>query len=218
MVNSDQCRAARGMLNWTQHDLANATGISKTSIVRFEQGGSDLKSNTLEIIQKTFENADIIFPDEYGVRRKTDHVEILQGTDAANKLWDNIYLSLKATGGEVLITNVDEKKGLELDKSILLEHLKRLQESNIRERLLSCEGDTNFLMPKEYYRWVSKEMFDYGTTTYIYDNKVALQLWNNAMIMLVHSKVAFEAEKKRFEQIWKNAKIPTSSKKAPKKK
>jgi len=218
MINSDQSRAARGMLNWTQKDLASATGISKTSIVRFEQGTNELKAATLDIIRKTFENAGIIFPDDYGVRRKTDHVEIIQGTDAPKKLWENIFLSLKTPGGEVLITNVDESKGLEVDKSALLEHLAKLQEHNIKERLLSCEGDTNFLMPKEYYRWISKEMFDYGTTTYIYDNKVALQLWDNSMIMLVHSQVAFEAEKRRFEYTWKKAKIPTNKNPSSKKK
>ena len=42
MITIGQCRAARGLLDWTQQDLAEACGLSKTAINNFEKGHSDI--------------------------------------------------------------------------------------------------------------------------------------------------------------------------------
>lgn len=208
MITPQQSRAARGFLNWTQEDLAQASGISKVSIVQFERGQSDLKSNTSRAIEAAFRQADIEFPDAFGLRLRQDNVQILKGTDALKLLWDDIFHALRDGGGEVLITNVDEKRTLEVEPQALMDHLKRLKDNGISERLLSCEGDSCFLMPKEYYRWISKELFTFGTSTYLYADRVAFQMWRESIIVLIQSPDAFEAEKRRFEQLWANATIP----------
>lgn len=208
-MTPEQSKAARALLNWTQDDLARASGISKPSIISFEKGGANTQSETHKLIWVAFTRADIDFPDGNTVRKKTDYVEVLKGPNALKDLWDDIFASLKDNGGEVLITNVDEKRTLDIEKSALTEHLERLKKHHISERLLSCEGDTYFLMPHDNYRWISKELFTLGMSSYIYQGKVALQLWENSLITLIHSKDAYEAEKKRFEYMWDNALIPT---------
>lgn len=40
-----QCRAARGLLDWTQSDLSEATGLSAVTIRAFEKGGEMRESN-----------------------------------------------------------------------------------------------------------------------------------------------------------------------------
>lgn len=208
MVTPEQSRAARGLLNWRQEDLAKAVGISKVSINNFERGTTKLKSETLRAIQDAFSKVDIEFLDEVGVRRKTDKVQVFKGRDALRNLWDDIFWSLKDGGGEVLITNVDEKRTIEQEGEVLTDHLQRLREYKIKERLLCCEGDTFFLMPSKCYRWISRELFTYGTSTYIYADRVAFQIWKESMIVLIQSKDAHEAEKKRFEDLWARAGIP----------
>lgn len=208
MISSDQSRAARGLLNWRQEDLAKAVGISKVSINNFERGVTKLKSETLRAIEIAFSKADIEFPDEHGVRRKTDKVQVFKGDEAVKNLWDDIFFSLKDKGGEVLITNVDEKRALDQEGAILTNHLERLEKAGIHERLLCCEGDTYFLMPRECYRWISKELFTYGTSTYIYADRVAFQIWNEAIIVLIQSRDAHDAEKRRFDDLWDRAMIP----------
>ncbi len=208
MIKPEQSRAARGLLGWTQETLAKEVGISKVSINNFERGQTDLKSDTLKSLEAAFERHDIEFPDEYGVRRRTDSVQVLKGEDYLNTLWDDIFNTLKSTGGEVLITNVDEKRTLDIEQDKLIQHLDRLKEYGIKERLLSCDGDNFFLMPKEYYRWISKELFTFGSSTYIYADRVAFQIWREKMIVLIQSKEAHAAEKSRFEHLWQTAKIP----------
>lgn len=212
MIKPEQSRAARGLLNWNQDDLANAVGISKASIVSFERGTTNLKSETLRAIELAFDRADIEFPDEFGVRKKTDKIQIFKGPTAMKDLWDDIFYSLKDSGGEVLITNVDETRTEKSEGKTLFDHLQRLKDHNITERLLSCEGDTNFIMPKNYYRWISKELFTFGTSSYIYADRYAYQIWGESMVILVQSKDAHDAEKRRFEDLWQRATIPKAEK------
>ena len=37
-LTSEQCRAARALLDWTQADLADAVGVAPDTIARFEGG------------------------------------------------------------------------------------------------------------------------------------------------------------------------------------
>lgn len=208
MIKPEQSRAARGLLNWSQQDLAEASGLSKNSILNFERGSTDLLSDNVRVITEAFERVDIEFPDEHSIRKRTDHVELLKGPDALKKLWADIIDTLKDGGGEVLITNVDEKRTENIVHQALHDHLTKLKELKITERLLSCVDDDYFLMPQECYRWISKELFTFGTSSYLYKNKVAMQLWHSSLIVLIQSEDAYIAEKNRFEDLWSRAMLP----------
>ncbi len=54
-----QCRAARGLLNWTQEDLAAKSGVSAVTIRNFENEKSTPQRATLIVLQQTFEAAGI---------------------------------------------------------------------------------------------------------------------------------------------------------------
>lgn len=208
LITGKQCRAARAMLGWTIDDLAHNSGLARSVILRLEKEETNIRYTSLSALLKTFSRANIEFIGRHGVTEKRDSVELFQGDNALEKLWENILFTLGDTGGEILITNVDEKKALENNKQGLMAHLENLKKLNITERLLSCDGDTHFIMPKECYRWLPEEVFAMGNSTYIYDGKVAYQLWNENIIVLIHSHDAFVAEKKRFEYMWGTAIIP----------
>lgn len=63
MITSAQIRAARGMLDWSRKDLAQASGLSFTSMMRLESFDGVPSSNfkTLEAIKIAFEQAGIEF-------------------------------------------------------------------------------------------------------------------------------------------------------------
>jgi transcriptional regulator with XRE-family HTH domain len=42
----EQCRAARGLLNWTQEELAEYAGVSRSTIRDFENGRHSLHPST----------------------------------------------------------------------------------------------------------------------------------------------------------------------------
>ena len=66
MITSAQCRAARGLLAWSQQELAEAAGVGVVTIHQLEAGTSDPRRATLEVIRRAFENAGVEFIDENG--------------------------------------------------------------------------------------------------------------------------------------------------------
>jgi transcriptional regulator with XRE-family HTH domain len=68
-VDSAQSRAARGLLNWTQSELVEQSGVSKKTIVDFERGSTRPYGRTLAAIAAAFEAAGIEFINR-GVRMR----------------------------------------------------------------------------------------------------------------------------------------------------
>jgi transcriptional regulator with XRE-family HTH domain len=66
MIRPSQIRAARAILDWTQAELAERAGISKTGLNNIERGSSDPKSSTLAAIQRVLEEAGVQFIPENG--------------------------------------------------------------------------------------------------------------------------------------------------------
>jgi transcriptional regulator with XRE-family HTH domain len=64
-ITAAQCRAARGLLDWTQGDLAAATKLSAVTIRAFEQG-RDMRDSNRELLRLAFERAGLVFIDENG--------------------------------------------------------------------------------------------------------------------------------------------------------
>ena len=66
MITAPQCRAARGLLAWTQQDLANEAGVGIVTVHQLEAGASQPRRATLEVIRRAFENAGVEFIEENG--------------------------------------------------------------------------------------------------------------------------------------------------------
>lgn len=54
-LRPEQCRAARGLLNWTQERLAAAAGVSRSTIKDFECHRHALHQSTEELLVRAFE-------------------------------------------------------------------------------------------------------------------------------------------------------------------
>ena len=74
MITSGQIRAARSLIKWTGKELAEASGVAFSTLMRLEagEGVPAAQAKTLDAIQKAFEKAGIQFigaPDDNpGVR------------------------------------------------------------------------------------------------------------------------------------------------------
>ena len=71
-LNPAQSRAARGLLNLTQQELAAASDLSLRTVVTFEKGGRSQATSTARAIQKALEAAGIEFIGDTGVQLKRD--------------------------------------------------------------------------------------------------------------------------------------------------
>lgn len=57
----EQCRAARGLLNWTQEQLAVTAGVSRSTIKDFECRRHALHETTQRLLIGAFEQAGVSF-------------------------------------------------------------------------------------------------------------------------------------------------------------
>jgi len=70
MITPEQCRAARGLLKWTQPQLARLARVSKDTVRHFESGRQEANPSTLIVIKLAFETHGVEFTngDAPGVR------------------------------------------------------------------------------------------------------------------------------------------------------
>jgi transcriptional regulator with XRE-family HTH domain len=66
MVTAAQCRAARGLLDWSQQDLADRAGLGIVTIRQIEADITEPRRATLTVLKQAFERAGIEFIDENG--------------------------------------------------------------------------------------------------------------------------------------------------------
>ncbi len=59
MLTAEQCRAARGWLNWTQDDLAKRANVSLSTVRDFEKGRRVPISNNLEALRRAIVTAGV---------------------------------------------------------------------------------------------------------------------------------------------------------------
>ncbi|HEX4411003.1 MAG TPA: helix-turn-helix transcriptional regulator [Xanthobacteraceae bacterium] len=63
-VTAAQCRAARGLLDWSQEDLATMAGVGIVTVRHIEAGKNQPRRATLDVIRRAFENNGILFVHE----------------------------------------------------------------------------------------------------------------------------------------------------------
>ncbi|MFC5353961.1 MULTISPECIES: helix-turn-helix domain-containing protein [Azospirillum] len=68
MITPAQCRAARGLLDWTQEELAKAAQVSAITIRGFEKEASSPRRATLAALRQALEAAGVEFTFEGGVQ------------------------------------------------------------------------------------------------------------------------------------------------------
>ena len=66
MITSAQCRAARGLVGWSQQELARNAGVGTVAIHQLESGTSQPRRATLDVVRRAFEAAGVEFIDENG--------------------------------------------------------------------------------------------------------------------------------------------------------
>jgi transcriptional regulator with XRE-family HTH domain len=66
MVTPAQCRAARGLLDWSPQDLASQAGIGIVTVRQVEAGSTKPRPATLIVLKQAFERAGVEFIDENG--------------------------------------------------------------------------------------------------------------------------------------------------------
>jgi predicted transcriptional regulator len=59
LIYAAQIRAARGLLNWSQGELAERAGVSKQSVTRIENGSMDARFSTMTAMNDAIRSAGV---------------------------------------------------------------------------------------------------------------------------------------------------------------
>lgn len=211
MIDNRQIRAARALLEWSQADLARATGMAVSSIKAIESCSSTPRRETLEVIAATFEAAGIDFCPPSGVRLKTDVVTVHQGRSAATELLNSILRHApNDPARDVCIIGLDERLASEVDGPEMQQALSaRLRQSGVRERILISEGVKDFLRDEASYRWMPREGFCRNAPIYVYGDKVAVQSGTlRRQTIIIDAKPLAQHLRALFGVLWTGADTP----------
>ncbi len=66
MITASQSRAARGLLDWTQQELADAARVGVATVRLFESEATETRHSTLTVLRLAFERAGVEFIEQNG--------------------------------------------------------------------------------------------------------------------------------------------------------
>jgi transcriptional regulator with XRE-family HTH domain len=215
MIQPRQIRAARALLNWSQQDLAKASGIAISSIKNIENDLTVARRDTLAAIQEAFEKSGVEFLPNSGVRFKTTNIEVFEGPLRFSDFYELIYTHLKKHGGDVCIGGSDlslyskYRSDPGVHRQRMMELLK--ERNDVSVRILCKEGNSDFdILGYAKYRWLPEEQFS-PTSFYTFGDYLALISFfheHPPQVILLHSAPYADAYRRTFELAWKNAKQP----------
>jgi transcriptional regulator with XRE-family HTH domain len=209
MPTIEQIRAARALLDWSQSDLADNAGLSQTGIARIENGTNQPNSQTIAKITAAFENADIEFIGDNGLRKRSGEIKTYKGAEGFKLFMDDVYETFKDKGGEARVYNVDEKNWIKwMGEEEYQRHALRMK--NIKDKLdfkiIIKEQDWYFIASDfAEYRWFPADLFK-AHSFYAYGDKLGLINFSvdKVEVMVLHQKEFTESFKILFDIAWDN--------------
>lgn len=210
ILSSKQIRAARGLVNLSQRELAEKAGLSLNALNNIEREVGNPRADTLQNIRHALEGQGVEFLEGHGVRLKGEVLDIekVEGPDIVAVLthfYGDFLDKLTGSNGEVLYMGIDNSRfehqdmeRLRMYKRFEKEAIKR----GINERLLFLEGDLNFLSSRNNYRWVPKELFG-EIPMAIYGDNISIILWGPPVrLVIIRNAAIAETFRRQFDAIW----------------
>jgi transcriptional regulator with XRE-family HTH domain len=206
-IHVNQIRAARGLLGWSQKELAKRSGVSDVSIINYEKGKRTPHQNTLNRIIQAFELGGVDFTDDGGVRPRQSRIVTYEGREGFIRFFDDIHEVAKSyENPDICVTNVREflyDRWLGDFEPIHNKRMTSIMDGS-KIRALLKEGDKH-LTSQDYseYRWLKAEHFA-DTSLYLYGEKSAFIDFQdeNVKVTVVEDKSVTDSLRKMFDIVW----------------
>lgn len=211
MIEAKQIRAARALLEWSQQDLAKATGLATSSIKNIENDSTAHRRASIQLIGNTLDDAGIEFTAGSGVRLRNDILALHSGRNATSSLLDTLYQSAHTSSDrEICIFGFDEDMAESLDgQNSRKHHIARLQTAGIAERILVAQGNRSFLNAPDCYRWLPTSYFNKSTPIFIAGDRVAIHFGTlKRRAITIHLRSLAQHLRQLFNFVWDHAQAP----------
>lgn len=212
MPTPSQIRAARGLLNWSQKDLAERAGVTEATVRNAEKDGATPNSKTLAAITRAFDGESIVFINKSGVEQRKDVIVDYEGSQGFVDFMFDVYLGAKEFGGVICLHNARPQNWIKwMGQDEYDKHSRRMEElgKSIEVRITAEEGNLLFIANKfAEYRWFPKEWFN-EKSIYMYGDKLALMDFedNSVNIRVLKNKEFTDSVKILFNIAWDSVAI-----------
>jgi transcriptional regulator with XRE-family HTH domain len=202
-IKGKQIAAARQLAGFTLDELADHSGVSRSTLVKIEASAVQPREGTLADILKTFAVAGVEFV-EGGVRWIGDTIRTFEGSDAYLRLLDEVYQSLhRKPGLEVLSICTDDA----VSPPEVVQAIQRWHDAGIKARFLTRENATRFDFPLREYRLIPERYYT-NSVMIVFDDKVATLSDANNSVIIVRDTHQANMLRGLFEMIWQQAPSP----------
>jgi len=207
MITIEQIKAARGLLDWTQGDLAKATGLSLAALNNIERRAVMPRTSTLQIIEQALMRGGVEFTEGPGVRVKGEPFEFqkFEGEDFLMQHTHDIIASTRENDF-FYACSWSEKQIVDHSKEVDDLYQKNIADKKIDERIIVPEGLTVLTSRREHYRCLPPAAL--GRMHWmVYGDKLAFDLWEKPYrAVIIRNATLAEAYKKQFLFLWGIAK------------
>lgn len=208
-ISSKQIKAARAILDWSQENLAEASGLSIATIRKIEAGNLSPRPTTNKSLKKAIERAGLEFIHPHGVRQRPEEITVYEGKEGLCSFYDDVYNHARKNGGTIEIVCINEDPTTETLGDYGQIHRDRMSKL-VHKAQVKCILTENYeATPAKYceYRSISKAYID-SVPFYIYGNNYAIILFDanpSPKIIIHHSPLLAEAYRKQFYSMWDKA-------------
>ncbi len=209
LIQANQIRAARGLLDWTVGHLAEKSGIGASQVSAIENGKSAGSIEAISAIANAFERAGIELMEDGGVRPRKSRIYTYRGRNGFCSFFDDVYETAHNTEyPDFCVANVEEhlfEKWLGAYDSIHMNRMAKLKNRAVRALLKDTDSYVSSSAYTEY-RWISEDKFA-DVSLYLYGDKSAFIefLENDVVVTVVDSPAVTLAQRKMFELAWSMA-------------
>lgn len=209
-LHAAQIKAARAYLDWSQEDLAHATGLAINTIRNLELGYISPREKTVNVIRQAVEKAGIEFMEPAGVRPRMDEIKIFDGGNSCDDLLDDIIQTARKTDGEIAVIVPTQEmlaRALGVTGHNDLDRLKRLENAAVVKCLLFNAIEPPYPVPAFSFRVAPMNEIT-PTPYFVYGNKHALVMnEHNSRFRFVVFTLPGLAHTYRahFHAVWENA-------------
>lgn len=207
MITIEQIRAARGLLNWTQRDLAEAAGLSVRALNMIELGQTVPRNETLQHLCAALEAHQVSFSADHGVRLLKDRLEIekFSGTSAKEILIEDILKQTRWRPGNVHYAGPDEEEFTKIDRRLIDKFYREMHARGLKEKILMPRGNILLISRPSCYRWIEMEAIGHVAFSVYADTVVFLTGERGEQLVFIRNQMMAEYFLKHFKAMWKRA-------------
>jgi len=217
IISSRQIKAARALLDWSQDDLAEASGLSIATIRKIESGHTSPRGNTNEQLRAAFEKLGLEFWEPGGVRFRPEEITVYEGLDGTKRFFEDVYQTLNKEGGEALTITPDSKRVLHAEPfyeefaKMYFERMNAIKHKS-SVKCIQTENRTDVAAPAYCeYRFLSQKLIG-PIFYYIHGDKVSFKMFRGKTFpktIVITSKELSDQYREHFYALWDQA-VPIS--------